>query len=468
VTLSQPTDTQLRPARRVRGLNGWLAPRLLCHLALGTTLLIGVVFSLEAAVTKSGVFTLASIRGNSPLWIRGPLALAGHALIPDRFAGLTLVRYLILMCVWGLCYLAVLYLADFVRPRWLFGSIVCLHAVCFLGPFLFSPDLFSYIAQAHLGLHGFNPYRWGPGTAPLDPAVSFSTQTVPLQPMGALTDVYGPLFTAATYPIGIGPLPASAWALKALAVATSIGSVLAVWLAAKRLDYNPARAAAFVGLNPVLLVWTISGAHNDTWVMLFVALGLYLATARHFRLGPASWVAAVGIKATAGLLMPFMLVGLPHKRKALIGTLSAAALLCAGSFAIFQSQIFNLPHALMSVSQTWPDLGVYSVPRLLTSLIHSTPFHTTSVGPTARHAAGVMLLATVGLLCLYAWRSKNWITAAGWSMLAFLFASSWVFPWYLVPLLPLAALSRGVALRLVTLVVAAAMLVFSFPINSLL
>jgi hypothetical protein len=68
-------------------------------------------------------------------------------------------------------------------------------------------------------------------------------------------------------------------------------------------------------------------------------------------------------------------------------------------------------------------------------------------------------LSAVLLALLSAHRGKPWITAAGWATLAVLVTTTWLYPWYVVWLLPLAALSssrglRGAALVLTGLVIA--------------
>ena len=88
---------------------------------------------------------------------------------------------------------------------------------------------------------------------------------------------YGPLFTLASY--ATAPLGAAGglWALKAIADAREPRSDRADRARRARLMGHSARwAAAFVGLNPVLLVLAVGGAHNDTLVMLAMAAALAL------------------------------------------------------------------------------------------------------------------------------------------------------------------------------------------------
>src|SRR6185503_19105443 len=97
--------------------------------------------------------------------------------------------------------------------------------------------------------------------------------------------------------------------LKALAAACSLGIVGLVWKGAKLLGRDPVLPAAFVGLNPLVLVHVVGGAHNEALVVLLTVLGLVLVVGSS-QLAVGTGVAAVGagIKASAGLVLPFLVL----------------------------------------------------------------------------------------------------------------------------------------------------------------
>ncbi|MGZ4310621.1 MAG: hypothetical protein ACXVR1_00815 [Solirubrobacteraceae bacterium] len=65
------------------------------------------------------------------------------------------------------------------------------------------------------------------------------------------------------------------------------------------------------------------------------------------------------------------------------------------------------------------------------------------------------------------YRNRDWITGAGWSTLALIASLSWLMPWYVVWLLPLAALGTSVRLRRVALALTVyAVLVFVPAVNT--
>jgi hypothetical protein len=61
--------------------------------------------------------------------------------------------------------------------------------------------------------------------------------------------------------------------------------------------------------------------------------------------------------------------------------------------------------------------------------------------------AGVILAVTLIFLLWRTWRGARWLESAGWATFAVLVTTSWLLPWYIVWLVPLAALARGYALR---------------------
>ena len=49
---------------------------------------------------------------------------------------------------------------------------------------------------------------------------------------------------------------------------------------------------------------------------------------------------------------------------------------------------------------------------------------------------------------IWTWRTRRWLTACGWASLVLVATLSWTLPWYIIWLLPFAALSRSRGLRI--------------------
>ena len=215
-----------------------------------------------------------------------PLAAPGEALVPGAAEGaprwllgvyggglgLGGSAYLAVLTVAFVAYLGVAATAETLGRRLVWGAIIALVAGFALAPPLLSLDVFGYIAYARLGAeHGLNPYDAVPAALPGDPAASR------VEDFRFAVSVYGPLFTLATYPLGLVGVPAALWALKAAAAAAVLGvAALTARLAAAR-GVSPCAAGAFVALNPLVLVHVVGGAHNDGLMVLgLVAASLAL------------------------------------------------------------------------------------------------------------------------------------------------------------------------------------------------
>jgi hypothetical protein len=81
-----------------------------------------------------------------------------------------------------------------------------------------------------------------------------------------------------------------------------------------------------------------------------------------------------------------------------------------------------------------------------------------------RTGALALYAALVLALLVWTWRGGDWVRAGGWAALGLLAATAWLLPWYLVWVLPLAAVSRDRPLRLLTLALTAYQLGARIPL----
>jgi cytochrome c biogenesis protein CcdA len=81
-----------------------------------------------------------------------------------------------------------------------------------------------------------------------------------------------------------------------------------------------------------------------------------------------------------------------------------------------------------------------------------------------RVAALLLYAAALVLLLVRTWRGHDWVQAAAWATLGLLLATAWLLPWYLIWLLPLAAISRSRPLVLLTLALTAYQLGARIPL----
>jgi hypothetical protein len=423
--------------------------------AFGALGLLGVVASvaLLCADAAAGPSEFVPARsGGWPGWMAGPLQGLGSALSKDGFQTLTLI-----MCAG---YVLVLIAARRLPMGAILAAILTTHVILALGPPLLSQDVFGYLAFARMGvLHGLDPYTHVAAEAPTDAVFGFVGWPFQHSP-------YGPLFTLASYVTAPLGLPGGLWLLKALAALSSLGAVALIVRATARAGHSARWAAAFVGLNPVLLTLAVGGAHNDTLIMLALGLALLLSAGAspRFRAGAGALVAGVGVKITAGLVLPFMVLASPRARERLGVTMSAAlSLLALAAIGVVGFGLHALGF-LNAVGEQQQLVATHSVPAETARLVglSGTPAWWRHL-----YIAGFLVVLAVAL-----WRTargSDWRVAAGWTTLALLVSTAWLLPWYAVWLLPLAAVSGNRRLRGVTLLFCAYAVLFHLPLaNGLL
>jgi hypothetical protein len=448
------------PAPPGAGARG-LAPSLSAQTALrvaGVVALLALlaalaVLAIDAAAAPSRYVPADS--GGWPHWLAGPLAGPGEVLGKGGFQTLTLI-----ICA---SYVVTLAAARALPLALLAGTVVIAHAILLLGPPLISQDVFGYLAFARMGaLHGLDPYTHFPAEAASDPVFGFIGWPFQHSP-------YGPLFTLASYAVAPLGLAGGLWALKAASALASLGAVWLTTLAAGRMGRSRSFALAFLGLNPVLLVLAVGGAHNDTLVLLSLAGGLLLSAGvrerprarprERPRAAAVALAAGVGVKLTAGLVLPFLVLGQPRGREragvALAGALGLVAVAAIGVIGFG-------PHALGflgAVGEQQQLVATHSIPAETARLfgLNGTP-------GWWRH---LWVAAFVVVLAYALWRTargSDWRVAAGWTTIALLCSTAWLLPWYAVWPLPLAAVCGDRRLLAGTLVVCAYAILIHLPL----
>lgn len=376
-------------------------------------------------------------------WEAGPL----YGLLRGLSVGATATNYALsaLILIMLGAYLVALGALRTLSMRMIVGCIVALNAIMLLGPPFQLTDMFNYLGYARLGgLHGMNPYTHVIGQEMHDPVYHFAT-------WDNLHSPYGELFTALSYPLAFLPVAVAYWIVKVVTVLLSLSFVAIVCDCARRLGRDPRYAAALVGLNPIYLVYAVGGFHNDFFMLVPATGAIALLLARRDRAAGAALMLAVAVKFTAILLLPFLLVGARPARRwkgVIVGAVLAAIPLLAMSLALFG---FSLPN----LSQQSTLLTPFSFPNLFGYFI--------GVGGGS---SGVLRLASVALVVavvLLVRRRGDWLAHAGWATVALIASLAWVMPWYVIWVLPLAALGSSVRLRRASLVMTVFLVLVFLP-----
>ncbi|MBS1887380.1 MAG: polyprenol phosphomannose-dependent alpha 1,6 mannosyltransferase MptB [Actinobacteria bacterium] len=364
-----------------------------------------------------------------------------------------------------LAYLGVLATAPRLGGR-LVGALIVVAVVAFAcAPVLLSHDVFSYVDYARLGVrHGLDPYVHAPAAAPGDPAFAQVTWT-------DTASAYGPLFTLLTYPLAWLPVGLAVAVLKAVAAISVLGLAWVVARLAAWRGVDPARAAAFVALNPLVLVHVVGGAHNDGLAMLLATLGVAALVVRREASAGASLLAGAAIKSSTLFVAPFavlailrdqMLMGRkpayttgfrPINRLA-AGVMGGALAIGVGAYLAFG---WDWLRAFELAGEHQGKTSHLSIPTTFARISGLDQ-------GAARAAALVIFAAAVLWLLVRTWHGFDWIRATAWAGFGLLLATSWLLPWYLLWPLPFAAVARDRPLVVLLLALTAFQLGARIPI----
>jgi len=302
-------------------------------------------------------------------------------------------------------------------------------------------DMFGYITAGEiLAFHGLNPMIHAASQVPNLPLAEYSAYfyTPPN---------YGPVWTwieaAVVGAVGRPDLTALTLGFKATAIIgyAAVCIVLVIVLRRRAPDHVAAGLLAFAW-NPVVLYEVAANAHNDVWIGLLVLLGVLFWEMRRPVWMLAALTLAVLIKLPVAPLVPLFFLAAwrlepaAQRRRRLLWS---GALVVAG---IVAASYLSLPEGLKGLTNLTgrTDLFTHSLPAVIKlTLGLALP------EKWAMLLAGlVTALAFGGYYALQlrnAWRTPGEAVRLGFNTLLFLLlvCMSWFQPWYLVWIVPLAA-----------------------------
>lgn len=439
IDLASPAGTS-----RTRATNSVLG-----RVGLASVLLSAVLLSLSAA--RTNILLAETIRGLTETVrgqlvvtphesaLAGPLALLGFHLRAGEVIGAFSLMFI--------GYVLAVRNAERLSPRLVLATIGGFVLIVTLAPPLLSTDLFSYqeYARMFFGLH-INPYTHTSQVLDLSPQNSDPLYYYIGAKWIDTPSVYGPLFTLISglfqNTSDTAQIAFSAFAFKAIAALSCFGIIFMLWKASKLRGLNPVRGAALFGLNPLVVLYGIGGGHNDLLMMVFSTAGIWALLSQRDRSSGALTVAAVAIKLTGGIFLPFALVSNPglgagaRRRKVLFGAALALVVTIGLGVAVFGTQLANMFHTLSTVQG---EGGWQSVPGFFfTALNWRSASHTISL------AFGIAFVLICSRLLWRVWRGElDWLDGAAWASFWLLMATSSILPWYISwMLVPVALCTR--------------------------
>lgn len=352
------------------------------------------------------------------------------------------------------------------EPRW--GLAVLAASAVFITTMIpvfpgGAQDVYHNIADARtLWVYHQDPISTPPNAHPADPIVQ---QVVFWQD---LTSSYGPVWyivSGAPLPFAGSDLVKNVIGQKVLVSLFLLGTLGLVYLIVKERRPRSATAAmVLIGWSPLIL-WEIPGnAHNDVVMLFFAVAALYAIHRGAWQWAFPLLALGVGVKFIVALLGPILLVWLLWRRPRVDRRELIVSLLYGGAIlGLIYLPFFAASHSLANTDAL--RNRYISSPASLT-IAFLMQYTSLSQAMDLTRALALTLYGVLYLAVL--WRARGGfeqlVQAAFWAILLTLAVPTWWFwPWYVVWLLPLAAIASSARLRAVALVLTTFVVITSVP-----
>lgn len=383
-----------------------------------------------------GAFGAGGVLVDDPILTNSPLGFwrYGHG---RELAGMLIYGGVGLMA-WAWIRLGRDVLAGKISGRAVVTTAAVWTAPLLVTPPLFTRDIFSYLAQGALPLAGFDPYQVGPEALPgiFTDNVHYFWQDTPAP--------YGPLFILIAKSVSwlIGNNIVLGVVLMRLALLP--GLILLVWALpelTRRLGGKVPVALWVAVANPMMVIHMVAGGHNDLLVVGLLAAGALVALRMSVPGGIALVTAAMAVKASAGVALPFLVLVWATQfhgsrtvrivKATLAGTALSVAVFAALTLAagVGLGWLPALSAPSMIVNWMSPPTAVGQILHGIVSIfgnVSQTPFVTVTRG------LGAALLLWIAVRQWWAARDggPDAIRRAGIVLLAVAVLSPAMLPWY--------------------------------------
>lgn len=329
----------------------------------------------------------------------------------------------------------------------------------YLGPPLFSRDIYSYIGQGLIAKRGLNPYTVGPnvlGHGPLLTSIASVWRTT--------SSPYGPLFVSSTRLVALvsgHSLISQVLAFRALELIGVALIMVSLPRLARHLGTEPGIALWLGALSPLALFGFISSGHNDALMVGLLVAGVTLAVDGQMLWGLVLCSLAATIKLPAAAAVAFLVVdqfrsSAPHRRWKLAGLSVALSLvvfagvtvLCGYGWTWLGPKALHIPTELHVLATPAVSLGVLFYRLLNLVGLHVAKSVTVAVTQTI---CGLIALAGCIWLLLNVHKYEV-VRLLGLALLLVVVGSPTVWPWYLlwgIVLLAATTLQRSKVLAVV-------------------
>ncbi len=317
--------------------------------------------------------------------------------------------------------------------------LACWGLPLFLGPPIFSRDLYSYVAQGLLAHHGLNPYHVAPSTLGEGRLLSSIAQV-----WRDTASPYGPLFVTvsrATVTVAGGALDAQIIALRALELVGVAAVMVFLPRLARRMGTDPGVALWLGALSPLALFSYISSGHNDALMVGLLVAGVAMAMEDRLAVGVALCALAALIKLPAALAIVFLAVVAFRQTSAadrwrvfLKAVVVPCVVLVVGTIVAGYGWTWLSPTALRVPT----ELRILATPSVSLGVFLGAAAHDIGIPlsrsgvVSASRVIGELAVVAGTLWLLWHTRRQNVVRFIGLALLLFAVGSPTLWPWYLL------------------------------------
>ncbi|MFJ6946474.1 polyprenol phosphomannose-dependent alpha 1,6 mannosyltransferase MptB [Streptomyces wuyuanensis] len=304
-----------------------------------------------------------------------------------------------------------------------------------LAPPLFSRDVYSYLAQggmvdARIDVYAHGPSRLGGPTAAEVAPVWRHTPTP-----------YGPVFLGCAYAMAGSARTEVATGVLGLRLVALLGvalMVLCLPALARRCGADPLTAVWLGGLNPLVLLHLVGGAHNDAVMLGLLGAGLVASLGRRPAVGAVLVTLAALVKAPAALGLPAVVLLRARRRSGRLPRLRAVLATggAAAATTVAATTLAGTGYGWTTALDTPASPGNWSLTSTLGRLtgagLRAVGSGLAEFAVPAWHLAG---LAATALVVLVAWQRHHLhrpVYAVGLSLGAVAVLGPAIRPWYVL------------------------------------
>lgn len=330
--------------------------------------------------------------------------------------------------------------------------IICLLMV-FIPP-LASKDLFSNIFYGKISAeYGENPYIVSPQKFVRDPLMPFTSVNWKNTEV-----VYAPLFTltaAGLNKIAGDGLIANMIVFKLAMMFFHLANILLIWAIMKKINYRRQGFATMLyAWNPLVVLHSVGGAHNDVMMMTFVLLAMLLFLKHMNKTAFAMLSLSVMIKYITAVILFMTFIYLIQKHKS-IGRIALSAakyglifiIICVLLFAPF----WEGPEIFRSTFKNLEIINHTNLSYVSSSILKGFLQGTTGISTELAETISQNMIRFIMLILMFALILKGIGMMKGpadfpdaWSLgiAAYLITTAYLLPWYLIWLIPILVLRK--------------------------